>query len=123
MISANLLIRYIVLFFIGDSGGPIHQWLDTHWEQVGIVSFGNGCALANHPGIYTRLSFYHDWIQSYLIVTNETTDTPLSTTELVSTSDTTYITSTLRSQAVIHQTKLFVYLIMYMIGRLLFFIL
>ncbi|CAF1034976.1 unnamed protein product [Adineta ricciae] len=46
----------------GDSGGPIHQWLDDHWEQVGIVSFGKGCALAIHPGVYTRLSFYHDWI-------------------------------------------------------------
>ncbi|UJR11644.1 hypothetical protein I4U23_015825 [Adineta vaga] len=58
----------------GDSGGPIHQWLDDHWEQVGIVSFGDGCAHVNHPGIYTRLSFYYDWIQSNIkSTTNQTT--------------------------------------------------
>ncbi|CAF1591845.1 unnamed protein product, partial [Adineta ricciae] len=58
----------------GDSGGPIHQWLGDHWEQVGIVSFGQQCAHANNPGIYTRLSFYHDWIQSVIQTkTNQTT--------------------------------------------------
>jgi secreted trypsin-like serine protease len=67
----------------GDSGGPIHQWLDDHWEQVGIVSYGTGCALANHPGVYTRLSFYYDWIQETMnnidltttIITETTTQT------------------------------------------------
>ncbi|CAF1603725.1 unnamed protein product, partial [Didymodactylos carnosus] len=39
----------------GDSGGPIMVY-DTkreRWEQVGIVSYGTGCALPNFPGIYT----------------------------------------------------------------------
>jgi len=54
---------------IGDSGGPIHQWMGDHWIQVGIVSFGKRCAEAENPGIYTRLSFYYDWLDSY---TNET---------------------------------------------------
>lgn len=54
---------------IGDSGGPIHQWVGDHWIQVGIVSFGKRCAEAENPGIYTRLSFYYDWIDSN---TNET---------------------------------------------------
>ena len=58
---------------IGDSGGPIHQWLDDHWEQVGIVSFGRGCALALHPGVYTRLSFYHDWIYKTINSVNQPT--------------------------------------------------
>ncbi|CAF1688764.1 unnamed protein product, partial [Didymodactylos carnosus] len=38
-----------------DSGGPIMVY-DTkreRWEQVGIVSYGTGCALPNFPGIYT----------------------------------------------------------------------
>ncbi len=121
--------------FTGDSGGPIHQWLGDHWEQVGIVSFGNGCALANHPGMYTRLSFYYDWIQSYLTEMHQTTDTfipttemmftsdtSISTTETMFTSDTINVNSTLGNQAVIHDTKLFFYVIMYMIGRCFFFI-
>ncbi|CAF0725050.1 unnamed protein product [Rotaria sp. Silwood1] len=33
----------------GDSGGPIFQWTGLYWEQVGIVSHGKGCALANSP--------------------------------------------------------------------------
>jgi len=111
-----------MLIFTGDSGGPIHQWLDDHWEQVGIVSFGSGCALANRPGMYTRLSFYYDWIQSYLTVMNQTTDTSISTIEPVFTSDTINVNSTVGNQAVIHNTKLFFYVIMYMVGRWFFFI-
>ncbi len=67
----------------GDSGGPIHQWLNDHWEQVGIVSYGTGCALANHPGVYTRLSFYHDWIQKTI------NDIDMSTTRTTTTRTTT----------------------------------
>ncbi|CAF1122811.1 unnamed protein product [Rotaria sp. Silwood1] len=59
----------------GDSGGPIHQWLGDHWEQVGIVSFGIGCALENQPGIYTRLSMYHDWIQATINQSDTITST------------------------------------------------
>ncbi|CAF3883433.1 unnamed protein product, partial [Rotaria sp. Silwood1] len=48
----------------GDSGGPILQWLGDQWEQVGITSFGKGCALKGDPGIYTRLAYYHEWIDT-----------------------------------------------------------
>ncbi|CAF4910714.1 unnamed protein product [Rotaria sp. Silwood1] len=48
----------------GDSGGPILQWLGNRWEQVGITSFGKGCAVKNNPGIYTRLAYYYDWIHA-----------------------------------------------------------
>ncbi|CAF1050046.1 unnamed protein product [Adineta ricciae] len=65
----------------GDSGGPIHQWLGDHWEQVGIVSFGTGCGEAEHPGVYTRLSFYHDWIDAIMKGLNYTTpNVPITTT-------------------------------------------
>ncbi|CAF0854945.1 unnamed protein product [Adineta ricciae] len=50
----------------GDSGGPIFQWRDSYWEQVGIVSYGKGCAEPNKPGVYTRLSYYYDWISDIL---------------------------------------------------------
>ncbi|WIX78719.1 serine protease [Amycolatopsis carbonis] len=40
----------------GDSGGPLVVG-DT---LIGIVSFGDGCAKAGKPGVYTRVSTYAD---------------------------------------------------------------
>ncbi|XP_063979430.1 trypsin I-P1-like isoform X2 [Diachasmimorpha longicaudata] len=42
----------------GDSGGP----LVCNGTQVGLVSWGQGCAVANSPGVYCRLDYYFDWI-------------------------------------------------------------
>ncbi|CAF1277637.1 unnamed protein product [Adineta steineri] len=85
----------------GDSGGPIHQWLDDHWEQVGIVSYGTGCAVATNPGIYTRLSYYHDWIQKTINEIDTTTIAPSTsastTTTTVSSTTTSTITTTVLS--------------------------
>lgn len=48
----------------GDSGGPILYFNagDSTWYQTGITSFGNGCAVANNPGVYTRAANYLSWI-------------------------------------------------------------
>lgn len=43
-----------------DSGGPI---LDTMGRQIGIVSLGDGCGQPNSPAVYTRVSFYLDFIR------------------------------------------------------------
>lgn len=51
----------------GDSGGPLIQKMsDGRMIQVGIVSFGSGCARANRPGIYTRVSSYTSWIHAQI---------------------------------------------------------
>ncbi len=48
----------------GDSGGPmvVRDVNDTEWLQVGIVSWGYGCADEGSPGVYARVSYFLDWI-------------------------------------------------------------
>ncbi|XP_025987097.2 chymotrypsin-1-like [Solenopsis invicta] len=45
----------------GDSGGP----LVANGAQIGIVSFGNPCALG-YPDVYTRVSSFVPWINANL---------------------------------------------------------
>lgn len=48
----------------GDSGGPFHvhnKDLDIY-HLAGIVSWGEGCARPDKPGVYTRVTRYLDWI-------------------------------------------------------------
>ncbi|XP_046450136.1 trypsin-1-like [Daphnia pulex] len=46
----------------GDSGGPLFTGTGETAVQHGIVSWGQGCALARFPGVYTQVSYFLDWI-------------------------------------------------------------
>jgi secreted trypsin-like serine protease len=48
----------------GDSGGPLVVETGSGVQQVGIVSWGFGCAAAGYPGVYTRVSEFKEWIDT-----------------------------------------------------------
>ena len=43
----------------GDSGGPM---VDSEGRQVGVVSWGYGCAYPGYPGVYAEVSAFIDFI-------------------------------------------------------------
>ncbi|XP_024278414.2 transmembrane protease serine 9 isoform X1 [Oncorhynchus tshawytscha] len=72
----------------GDSGGPLVSKQGTRWIQSGVVSFGKGCAMANFPGVYARVSQYQTWINNqitsdqpgFITFSSSGTDSDLSVT-------------------------------------------
>ncbi|XP_028135375.1 venom protease-like [Diabrotica virgifera virgifera] len=54
----------------GNSGGPLQvknrykDVLDTGFTIIGITSFDKSCGDNKSPAVYTRVSYYLDWIES-----------------------------------------------------------
>ncbi|XP_064141821.1 transmembrane protease serine 11A [Loxodonta africana] len=49
----------------GDSGGPlVAKDLKDTWYLIGIVSWGDNCGQKNKPGVYTKVTYYREWIAS-----------------------------------------------------------
>uniref|UniRef100_A0A3P9PSZ2 ST14 transmembrane serine protease matriptase a n=1 Tax=Poecilia reticulata TaxID=8081 RepID=A0A3P9PSZ2_POERE len=47
----------------GDSGGPLNILEGDYMLLAGVVSWGDGCARRNKPGIYTTVSEFRGWIK------------------------------------------------------------
>ena len=74
----------------GDSGGGLYVRDASsselrRWVAAGIVSYGKGCAGEKLPGIYTRVSYYLDWIYDNWVITDKVVaSTTTSTTKITS---------------------------------------
>ena len=76
-----------------DSGGPMMALQDGVFRQIGIVSFGNECALPDFPGVYTRVDRFSTWVND--VITGALSDAPSAIPQSVTMNKNTAIAITL----------------------------
>jgi hypothetical protein len=54
---------------MGDSGSPLVTKVAGRWSQLGIVSWGEPCALAMFPTVYAEVTQMVEWIE-YIVADN-----------------------------------------------------
>jgi trypsin len=60
----------------GDSGGPLFAGQGVTAVLLGLVSYGDGCARENVPGMYTRVAGYSKWVRDNAALLNGDTPSP-----------------------------------------------
>lgn len=53
-------------YFQGDSGGPLMLPIEDRYYLYGVVSYGDGCAKPDSPGVYNKVHTHLKWIADQL---------------------------------------------------------
>ena len=80
MIGKEYIFKSYLEFIQYSSGGPlmIYDSSSTTWNIAGITSYGDGCALPESPGVYTRVSMFVNWINGHINLQSQASMIPMS---------------------------------------------